>query len=68
MVSLAIVGARTFMNYDLLCSEVKRQCLEWDIKLTDIACIVEGHCQGADMLGEKFAAQHHIKTLVFKPD
>ncbi len=68
MVSLAIIGARTFDDYDLLCTEVTNQCKLWDIEIKDIDAIVGGHCKGADMLGEKFAQENKIPKLIFKPD
>jgi hypothetical protein len=65
-VSLAIIGARTFTDYDLLSDVVKKQCDKWDIKIIDL--IVSGGCKGADILGERFAKENHIKTLILKPD
>jgi hypothetical protein len=68
MVSLAIIGARTFTDYTLLCEEVKSQCYNWDIKISDIKTIVGGHCKGADLLGEKFARDNGIPLNIFYPD
>ncbi len=71
-VSIAIIGARTFTDYKLLCTEVLAQCLVWDIDLFSSTktpvCVVSGHCKGADLLGEKFARQYNLKILVLKPD
>ncbi len=68
MVSLAIIGARTFNDYALLCKEIETQCITWGFLITDIKMIISGHCKGADMLGEKFAKQHSIQTFILKPD
>ena len=68
MISLAIIGARAFDDYEFLSLEVKKQCIIWNIELKDINVIVGGHCKGADLLGEKFAGENKIKTLVLKPD
>lgn len=67
-ISVAIIGARTFTDYQLLQTEVEKQCSLWNFKMEDIKQIVGGHCIGADLLGEKFAQDHGIKTLVFEPD
>ena len=60
---LAIVGGRTFKNYSLLCQKVKEFCGDQTPEL-----IVSGGARGADTLGEKYAKDNDIKTLIFKPD
>ena len=63
-VSLAIVGGRNFNNYDLLRSEV-----DAFIALGhNVHEIVSGGAIGADQLGERYAKEHEIKFVVFKPD
>ncbi len=65
MVSLAIIGSRSFEDYDRLCNI---HCDGWDITLKDILCVVGGHCKGADLLGEKFAREHNIKICALTPN
>lgn len=60
---LAIVGSRTFENYDLVCAEVAK------IQETQkIDLIVSGGAKGADTLAKKFAARNHIPLMEFCPD
>lgn len=66
MISVAIIGSRLFNDYDLLEKTVEQQCKEWDI--TNIDFIVSGGCKGADKLGERFAKDHNIKTMILLPD
>jgi len=58
---IAIVGSRTFDNYTLVehtLSTYKQQ----------IEVVVSGGARGADKLGEQWATENGIKTLIFKPD
>ena len=60
---LAIVGSRTFENYDLVCAEVAK------IQETQkVDLIVSGGAKGADTLAKKFAALHKIPLMEFCPD
>lgn len=60
---LAIVGSRTFGNYDLVCAEVAK------IQQTQtIDLIVSGGAKGADTLAKKYAALHKIPLMEFFPD
>lgn len=59
MINLAIVGSRTFNDYELL---------KQHIEPTNIAAIVSGGARGADTLAEQFAEEHSIQMIVFKPD
>lgn len=56
---LAIVGSRTFNDYDKLCSFIMEN---YDIN--EITHIVSGGARGADRLGEKFAKEHGIQLIV----
>jgi len=53
-----IAGSRTFDDYQLLSDTMTR--LEWEPSE-----IVSGGARGADTLGEKWAAVHHIPLTVF---
>ena len=55
-----IAGSREFTDYDMAESAIK------DILGTlDELHIVSGHCRGADILGERFAAKHGLKLSIF---
>jgi hypothetical protein len=58
---LAIVGSRKFNNYFLLKEELRKY--KEEIKL-----IVSGGAKGADTLGEKWANENNIPTLIFLAD
>ncbi len=58
---LAIIGSRTFNNYALLKSYL-------DPHKHKITLIVSGGAKGADTLGEKWANQNNIPTLIFPAD
>jgi hypothetical protein len=60
---LAVVGSRTFNNYDLL------KCkLDVIHEKKVITCIISGGAKGADSLAEKWSKENNIETLIFKPD
>lgn len=54
---LAIVGSRTFVDYQVLCEEMA--------KLPTPSLIVSGGAKGADALGKKYADEHNIPTKIF---
>lgn len=56
---VAVVGSRNFQNYVLL-----KQILA-EHEITEI---VTGGAKGADSLGEKYANEHNLPILIFKPD
>lgn len=56
--NLAIIGSRTFNDYELLKNEV-------DKYLEDITCIISGGARGADSLGERYAKEHNIPIKIF---
>ncbi len=55
---LAIIGSRTFENYDFLNETLE----QYKPKIT---LVVSGAAKGADSLGEKWATKNNIKTLIF---
>lgn len=61
MIRLAIIGSRTFNNYSLL----KDSLEPYKEKIT---LVVSGGAKGADSLGERWAYENKIETLVFLPD
>ncbi|MBF0266656.1 MAG: DUF2493 domain-containing protein [Gammaproteobacteria bacterium] len=58
---LAIIGSRSFNNYDLLKSTLNDN-------FNNITCIISGGAKGADSLAEKYAFENNIATIIFKPD
>ena len=60
---LAVVGSRTFNDYDLL----KNKLIQINERVP-ITLIISGGAHGADKLAEKWAAENKIETLIFLPD
>mgnify|MGYP003347785061 CR=1 FL=1 len=58
MIKLAIIGSRTFDNYNIL----KENLESYKNK---ISLVVSGAAKGADLLGERWAIENNIKTLIF---
>ena len=55
---LAIIGSRTFDDYDLLCNHLEPY-------VDKITLMVSGGAKGADSLGEQWAQSKNIQTLIF---
>lgn len=62
-VKLAIVGSRSFEDYDLL----KRYIFD-HYNINEIACIVSGGAKGADSLAKRFSIEYSIKLIEFLPE
>jgi len=60
MTRLIIAGVRTFDDYELLKSKADEV-----VKDLGEVEIVSGHAKGADMLGERYAAEHAIPCTLF---
>jgi len=58
---LAIIGSREFNDYNLL----KKSLEHYKFKITKV---VSGAARGADSLGEKWAIENKIETLIFPAD
>jgi len=56
---VAVIGSRGFNDYEL----VKTTLSPFTITL-----LVSGGAKGADSLGERYANENNIETLIFKPD
>lgn len=61
--ALAVVGSRTFKDFNLLL-----QTLDKFREAREIHTIVSGGAAGADRLAERYAAKRQLKTLIFEPD
>ncbi len=55
---LAIIGSRTFIDYNTLCNHLKQY-----INVTTL--VVSGGARGADSLGEQWAQDNNIQTQIF---
>ncbi len=60
---LAVIGSRDFTNYPEL-----KEALDKVSKYIDIELIISGGARGADSLAERYAKEHDIQTLIFRPD
>ena len=58
---LAIIGSRDFINYNFL----KENLEPYKPKIT---LVVSGGARGADKLGEQWAVENKIETLIFLAD
>ena len=67
-VRLALVGGRTFNDYTIFSTNIEFILTKWNVTLPDILQIVSGGASGADTLAEKWAKEHNIPMVVFKPD
>lgn len=57
---LAIIGSRSFNNYELLKIEVN--------KIKNVTCVVSGGAYGADYLGKLYAKENNLEYIEFKPN
>jgi hypothetical protein len=58
---LAVVGSRTFNDYELLCATLNPH-------LGKIQVIVSGGAKGADSLAERWAKENGVATEVYLPE
>ena len=56
---ISIIGSRSFFDYTML---------EKILNKEKIDILVSGGARGADSLGEQYAKNNNIPTLIFKPD
>lgn len=63
MMKVAIIGSRSYTDYDRL-----KYILDALSEKINIDLIVSGGAKGADTLGYKYAIENNIKTLIFKPE
>lgn len=61
MYKLAIIGGRDFKNYSLMTKLLENY-------KSKITLVVSGAAKGADSLGEKWAIDNNIETLIFPAD
>ena len=56
---VAVIGSRGFDDYELVSKTLSN---------IDITLLISGGAKGADSLGERYANENNIETLIFKPD
>ena len=61
LLKIGVVGSRAFNDYKLLKDTL-------DEYKDRVFLIVSGSAKGADSLGEKWANENNVKTLIHKPD
>ena len=61
LLKIGVVGSRGFNDYKLMCDTL-------DEYLDRVFVIVSGGAKGADSLGERWAKDNHVKTLIIRPE
>lgn len=61
---LAVIGSRSFGDYDLLSFVLDEYCIEYDNNIK----IISGGARGADRLAEKYAVDRDLDLQVFPAD
>ena len=56
---VAVIGSRGFDDYEMVKTALS------PLKIT---LLISGGAKGADLLGERYANENNIETLIFKPD
>lgn len=62
---LAVVGSRSFTNYEYLKTQVNNLIMNKQIIIDEI---VSGGANGVDKLAEAYADEYKIKKVIIKPD
>ena len=60
IMKVAVIGSRSFSNYDLL-----KKTLD---EIAGIKIIISGGAAGADTLAEQWAKENNVETVIYKPD
>jgi len=61
LLKIGVVGSRGFNDYKLMCDTLEKY-------RDDVFLIVSGGARGADSLGERWAKDNHVKTLIIRPE
>ncbi len=64
-INLAIIGSRSFSDYELAKEFINQTVKENDL---NIIKIISGGARGADSIGEYYAQEYNIPVQIFKPD
>lgn len=66
---LALVGSRDFQDWDKFQQSIHEALVTWDVhNVSTFDCVVSGGAKGADTLAERWAHEHGVRLVVFKPD
>ena len=60
---IAIVGSRTFEDYDAMCSFIDEKLVA--MEHPTIEAVVSGGARGADTLAERYAQERGLQMIVF---
>lgn len=60
---IAIVGSRTFTNYEMMCAFIERSLS--DAEFNSIEAVVSDGARGADTLAEQYARENGLELIVF---
>lgn len=60
---VALVGSRTFSNYEMMCAFIERSLS--DTEFSSIETVVSGGARGADTLAEQYARENGLELIVF---
>lgn len=63
---LGISGSRNFHDYVTFCEQVQNAIKSFDCGFP--TAIVSGGAQGTDTLAERWAKEHKIPTIIYKPN
>ncbi len=64
---ILVCGGREFEDYELAKSVISEAIKSKSVAHSDVE-IVSGHCKGADMLGERYAAEHGTMLKIFEAE
>lgn len=62
---IAIIGSRTFNNYQLLEDIIDQYK---SVNQTHYTAVVSGGAKGADTLAERYAEKNNLKKIIYYPD
>ncbi|MFZ4454618.1 MAG: SLOG family protein [Bacteroidales bacterium] len=65
---IAIIGSRSFSDYQELENKVQKFLAEWNCELNSSVEIVSGGAAGADSLGAIFAKNHQLEMTSILPN
>lgn len=65
VIKLAIVGSRTFVDYEVLKKTLDEFITQNNFTITSI---ISGGCRGTDLLAKKYSEENLIDLITFKPD
>ena len=60
---IAIVGSRTFEDYNAMCSFIEEKLAT--MEFTSIDAVVSGGARGADTLAERYAREQRLQMILF---